>query len=931
MRLWRLGAALLVATGLVRGLPAIAADPPPGAGATGTVSGVVLDKTTVDPIIEAGVEIVGQGKIVKTDLDGRFRVELPPGTYQLRIFAPLYQPLRLQNVVVTAGNVTKADASLATAKGSVEVVEVVAQADRAAEATQLAERKKAAVVSDTLSAEVIKKTPDRDAAAVVKRVPAVTVKDDRFIFIRGLGERYSSALLNGSRLPSPDPERRVVPLDLFPADFIESLAVIKSYTPDLPGDFSGGLVDIHTREFPDRFTLSAGMSTAFNSQTTFKNFRTYKGGSLDYLGLGDEFRELPAIPDTTSFKTLSPLRKDLFAQQFKNIWNTRLHDAPPDSGVNLALGDSLGPLGVELAGVYTTQYQSIPHRLENTFTNTGGTNAKIGLDTTLRVDDSIFKTRLGGLLTSSYRLGANHKLFFRGLVDHNSFDVVTATDGRDTQNQLLRQTVLRYTEEELDFGQLGGEHRWSHLWLDWRTAYSRTTQKEPDTRYIAYEAANPPGQPHGPFQFSTDSSGGTRVFNGLTETLTDSAVDFTIPFSTGLPFTDIWSGLPAKFKFGPAYSYRERTFDQRRFTYTPNLGAFDLTQSPEVILAPSNLIPGLVDFDETTQAGDSYSVTQEIIGGYGMLDLPLVRDRLRLVAGVRQEYSYIRLKTFAIGATGLQQIVKNDLDPLPGANLVFSPRYDMNLRFGYSRSVSRPEFRELSPTQFPSPRGLRPIIGNPNLVESHIENWDLRWEWFFSPLELVSLSGFRKNLQRPIEQTVVPESSFNVDSFTNATSGKLTGFEFEGRKDLGFVRPWLKNLSLAANVAYIDSTVTIPGGKLQVQTSKQRPLSGQAPYIANAVLEWADPRWGSYRLLYYTAGPRVAEIGADFLPDIVEESRNQLDAVAVVPVTLLDLPLTVKLAVENILNDPVRFTQGGLPQREFRLGRKVSIGLAYTY
>ncbi|HVM97561.1 MAG TPA: carboxypeptidase regulatory-like domain-containing protein, partial [Candidatus Acidoferrales bacterium] len=204
--------------------------------ALGTVSGRVLDKSTGDAIIEAGVEVIQNGKRARTDLDGKYTIKLPPGEYELRIFAPLYQGTRLQKVVVKTNDTTRADASLAPeGKASVEVVEVVAQANKAAEATQLLERKRSAVVSDNVAAETIAKSPDRTAADAVKRVPAVTIQNNKFVFVRGLGERYSSALLNGSRLPSTDPNKRVVPLDLFPAEFIESLNILKSYTPDLPG------------------------------------------------------------------------------------------------------------------------------------------------------------------------------------------------------------------------------------------------------------------------------------------------------------------------------------------------------------------------------------------------------------------------------------------------------------------------------------------------------------------------------------------------------------------------------------------------------------------------------------------------------------------------------------------------------------------------
>ena len=910
----------------------LAQQPPPAE--VGTISGTVVNKSTGDPIIEAGVEVVDQGKTSKTDLDGRFTIKIAPGTYQIRIFAPLFQPVRLQGVVVKANQVAKQNVSLAVAQANVEVVEVVAQANRAAEATQLVERKKSAVVSETVSAETIKKTPDKDVAAVVKRVPAVTIKDDRFVYVRGLGERYSSALLNGSRLPSTDPDKRVVPLDLFPAEFVQSLSIFKSYTPDLPGDFSGGLVDIRLADFPDRPSFTFGQSLSGNTQTTLQKFRTYRGSSGDYLGFGAQSRDLPGqIPDTRTFKSLGQSERDMLAQNFRNVWSQRFSDAAPNLGLNFSTGNTIGPFGFSLGGLYRTDYQTVNNRTENLYVN-GGAADPLKLDSPFIRNDGLFTTRLGGVLTSAYQLLDRHKLFFRALVDRNSYDDTQFATGVTTQGIPQQQTILRYTAEELDFGQLGGEHRWNRLWIDWRTAFSRSTQDEPDTRYTTYQNRPP--------QFTTDSLGGTRLFNNLNETLTDSVVDFTIPFTTGLPYTDIWSGLPAKFKFGPAYAYRQRTFDQRRFEYQPNFNPLgvNLFAPPEDILSPSNLIPGVIDVQETTQGGDSYKVSQEIIGGYGMFDVPIVRDRLRFVGGARVEYSYIRLLTQSVEGvltcpgSGTCAVNKNNLDPLPAANLIFSPRDDMNFRLGYSQSVSRPEFRELSPTQFPSPRGLRPVNGNPALVEANIDNYDARWEWFFSPLELVSVSFFRKSIEKPIEQALVQQSSNFVISFQNADNATLTGFEFEGRKNFGFIRPWLQGLSLSANVAYINSTVQVPAATgVQVQTAQSRALQGQAPYVANATLEYTHPQWGTYRVLYQTAGATLVTAPQvnPALPGIDLQSRNQLDAVAILPVHPFGVPLTLKLGAENLLNDAYEQTQGGQVQRLYTRGIKVSLGVSYTY
>ena len=903
------------------------------ASTTATIAGKVTDKVTGEPVIDAGVEVVGQNITVRTDVDGRFTVKVPPGRYQVRIFAPLYQGLRLENVQATADKVANVSATIAPTQAGIDVVEVVAQADKAAEATQLQQRRQAPVVSETVSAEVIKKSPDSDAAEVVRRVPAVTVKDDKFIFVRGLGERYSSALLNGSRLPSTDPDRRVVPLDLFPADFIESLSVMKSYNPDLPGDFSGGLVDIHLREFPEKLTWSLGASGGGNTQVTAQDYKTYRGGSLDYLGLGGSARNIPArVADNLSVR--SDGEKAVAGKLFKDVWTPTNDIAPPNSGLAFSIGDSLGPLGMSFGALYTTEYKR-RLQIERQFRNLGSVEApRIDVRDDFLFDVSEFETRVGGVFTAAYRLGTNHKLTFRSLLDRNTVDEVTVGNGAIEQlgpksNQ--RETSLRYTEEQLAFAQLSGEHRFPWLWLDWRTAFSQSMQDVPDQRYTTYVTDLRGAHP---LAFSNDSLGGSRIFSALDEVLSDSALDLTIPFKTGLPFTDVWSDLPAKLKFGPAFSNRDRDFTMRRFRYRVPAGAFDLTLPPEELLAPDNVGPGGVTFDEETQPRDTFRSSQRIIAGYGLLELPLIAEQLRFVGGTRYEDSHIRLNTFDVGGKDVHP-VKDDGDWLPGANLIYSPREDMNFRLAYSRSVSRPEFRELSPTQFPAPRGLRPVVGNPDLVETRIKNYDFRWEWFFSPLEIVSVSYFRKDLSKPIEQTVIPQSSNNADSFINAQDAELQGFEVEGRKDFGFAAPWLKNLSLFANVAYIDATVNVPrqrtGGVSTVATSTSRTLQGQSPYIVNAVLDYTHPRWGSARLLYNTAGARITSAGSFGLPDIFEEPRHQLDAVLILPLRLFDVPFTAKLGAENLLDDPVVFTQGSAIQRSYTRGIKVSAGLSYTY
>jgi hypothetical protein len=927
-----------------------------GAAAPGTITGVVLDKRTGEPIVDAGVEVVGQGKSTRTDLDGKYAIKIAPGTYEVRVFAAGMQGLRLQGVLVKAGQVSTADAALESSGQAGLVVEVVAPAKKATEEAQILQRKAAPTVSETISAETMRKSGGSDAAAVVRRAPGLTVKDDKFVYVRGLGERYTQALLDGSRLPSTDPQKRVVPLDLFPASFLDSLNIIKTFTPNLPGDFSGGLIDLNLREFPPAFEASLSSSLGGNTQATFRDFNTYRSTSLDYLGMGVGFRSFPAgMTGGDPLETLGARGNFRLARQFRDIWNVDSIEAPLNTGLGFTMGNSNGPFGFQLGARYSTEYKRYRDLIERQFeppkTQAGGGFGSGATDVNVlsdfRRNYSIFEVKLGGILTAGYKLNDNNNLTFRGFIQRNTFDNVqsgrgvpnTAQCGSPDSCLRQEQTVFRYTAEQLNFGQLAGEHRLPWASVNWRSAFVLSTQDEPDARFNARNIATAPGVPT-TNEFTNDSFGGTRVFNTLRENLTDNALDVTVPYNLPLPFETAWSGLPGKFQFGPAYTYRTRHSAQRRFEFQiPTQGAFDLTQPTQDILEPSNIGANGINFIETTLPQDKFSATQEIIAGYAQFDMFLWPGKLRLVAGVRPQYSYIVVRTFGSDPkTGLAVPVKpiiNNFNPLPGINLTYSPRSDMNVRVAWSRTVSYPEFRELSPVQYIAPRGEDSLQGNPDLITAMIESVDLRWEWFFSPLELVSLSFYHKKLQNPIERSVLEVGSGIVFSFFNAESATLTGMELEVRKDFGFLSslwPRFKNLSLATNLNYSTSTAITPRGAFQVQTSQERQLQGQAPYILNVSLDYNDPTWGSARLLYNRIGSTLFAVSAYGIPDRFEEPRNQVDAVLIMPLErFTGLPITAQLGIENILNSRYLWKVGDETQLRFTKGVKFGLVLTYNF
>jgi outer membrane receptor protein involved in Fe transport len=915
--------------------------PAPSA-ATGTFAGVVRATSTDKVIAGARIDVLGTETKARSGQDGTFRVELPTGTYTVRISAEGYSNRTIPRLVIRDGKTARVEVKLSepvkAEKDSV-IVNVIARLRRAAEAAQLARRQKAATVGETISAETMKKSTGSDATAAVQRATGVTVREgggSKTVFVRGLGERYTAALLNGDRLPSPDALKRAVPLDLFPADFLEGIDIVKGYTPDLPGDFAGGLVDMRLRDFPDKQTYSIGVSTGANTQTTGHDFLTYRGGgALDYFGIGEEARNWPHSTPEFIVDALPAPRRFALGRQFNNVWSADTIRGPVDWGGNFSLGDSIGPFGYQLGVVYDARWRTITNALKRQLENQGEDF------TEFHTDQSVFSTRLGGVLTSAYRLNENHTLSARAFFNRSSADETRRESGVDTQGNFLDQTRLRYVEDELAFGQLAGEHRFDFVLVDWRTAFSRVTRDEPDTRHTTY--LRPGTAPAEPLVFSDQSLGGTRISNETRETLSDSGLDFTIPFTTALPGTSFWSDLPGKIKFGGAYSRRKRSFAQRRIKFEVDSLGVDDTLPPEEIFDPRNFGPGGVDLTETTRPSDSFKGFHDIIGGYGMLELPIVRDTLRLVGGARFEHSDIQLDTFVTStdlcgnaSTCPQSFVKKNDDVIPGVNLIYNPQKDMNVRLSWSETVSRPELRELAPSEFPAQRGDRSTQGNPDLVQFKITSYDARWEWFFSPLELVSLGFFYKQIDRPIEKFTLYVTTEPIDTFTNTGAATLYGVELEARKDFGFIRPALKDLSAMINFSWAESDVDV--GTPQVfgfktfPTSRNRRLIGQAPFIANGAIEYTKPDWLTTRLMYFTSDRALDSAGSGGFPDTFEERRDRLDFVLLLPLQRwLGVPISSKFSVENILNDQVQYTQGRFVQRRFVEGTNFKLAFSYVY
>lgn len=920
------GGLTLAGPGFVHAMPAPPLALQGQASAPGFIAGTIADEFNGMTLPTANVRVLGLELRVITDLDGKYRIQVPAGTWDVEISFPSFQTKTVSGVVVEAGETTVLDVALRLAALSLTeevVVTATLEPELATAEAQLLERKRAGMITDNLAREEMRATASSDAASAMKRVTGLSVVDNQYVYVRGLGERYSNTTLNGGILPTTEPDKRVVPLDLIPTGLIESIQVVKSYLPDRPAEFSGGLIQIESIKSPRRQALAVSSKQTFNSRSTFKNGLAYPGSGSDWLGFDNGRRALPgALPDEKvvrgsifTDRGFTPAELEGFGESFENVWEARPERQSQDPDFSSSYGNSFGGLGVALSMGYRSRTRTRTE--DQTFYFVGEDDAGqpfLGVQNDYDFDTTETATRLGGVGNLSFEVGARNRFSWANFWTHNSRNEARFFEGfnSDARND-IRDTRLYWIEEDILSSTLRGEHLFPALAnsrLDWRVNYSRATRDEPDLREVLYEF-NPAVNA---FVLADESQSGFRMFNDLDDQVYEGGLDWSLLFTQ-------WQGLPAQLKVGGGYSKRDRDFSSRRFRLTPrSTRGLDLTLPPEQLFTAEN-IGTAFELREETRNTDTYAATHDIASVYGMLDLPLTRS-LRLVGGVRVEDSRQEVQTLDPFAVIAQPIVAtlDDVDVLPGINLVYQVSRDMNARAAYSRTVNRPEFRELSPFEFTDVVGGRAVVGNSELTRALIDNLDLRWEWFVSSDEVLAVSLFYKKFTDPIERVVQPTAQLRT-SYTNAAGATNKGIELEVRKRLSSA------FAVNVNYTYVDSEIELDAAALQVQTSLRRPLVGQSPHVVNAQLAFRHPASGlDARLLFNYFGERVTDVGALGLPDIFESDRGQLDLV-------LEKSfggLGVQLLAANLNDAPYRFTQGGLDQRVYRVGRDLAFRLSYN-
>ena len=899
------------------------------------VTGIVKDES--NNITLPGVPVEVAGVTVYTDVDGRYVLELAPGTHELKVAMEGYET-RTIKVDVAAG-VRTIDANIGltmtrfaetvqvTASGAVDAVTSSAEA-------QIAERKSAAVITDNLGSQDMKKNADSDAAAAMSRVTGLSVVDNQYVFVRGLGERYSNTTLAGSTLPTTEPDKKVVPLDLFPAGLLDSVQVSKSYSPDRSAEFAGGLVQIQPLKFPSRAVLdfSYGLSTYTNA--TGKSIPLSPVGRRDWLGFDSGVRELPAGIPANKIVRKGIYTPDVgyndaevatFGRLLGNQWRPVSTDGAPGQNWGIVFGNRFDKLGI---------VASMTHSYKENFTDEQRAFYRIGDSATdleavsnYHMQTGVQKAQLGALANIAYQFNSNNRIALENFYSHSGRDEGRFFEGPNTENNFYYyNNRLQYIEEGLISTALAGDHflrRFGSSRLDWRVNFARANRDEPDLRETLYQApfragtltpnlATPP-------VLADESQSGFRLFNNLDDETIDAAFNWSSFSSAGT--------RPTQYKLGVSYVDRTRDFQSRRFRYIPVVLSktdppvlqFNATLQPEELFTTDN-IGRAFRFNEETRPVDAYDGAQTTTSAYGMIDIAF-SARTRLNGGARVERFDQTVNTFDPFGLFVRTISASNknTDVFPAVNLVQSLTGNQNLRLSYSTTVNRPEFRELAAFEFTDVVGSRATRGNPDLKRALIQNVDARWELFPGGRSILASSFFFKQFDSPIERVVIA-SAQPITTFQNADSARNFGVELEAAHEFG------GGFFVNANYTFVDSKISLAPEQRSVQTSLERPLAGQSKNLFNITGEYAV-RGFSMRVLVNYAGDRISDVGSNEAPDIIEQGRETVDLVLT---QRLGSRFTFRISGENLTDSGYEFTQGTASQRTFKLGRTVGFSVGYN-
>jgi len=811
-------------------------------------------------------------------------------------------------------------------------------------------------ISSFITAEDLVRQGDDSAAAALRRVTGLSLVQGKFIYVRGLGERYSAALLNGSPLPSPEPLQRVVPLDLFPNSILSNVVVQKTFSAKYPGEFGGGLIDLQTLSVPNEPFLSFSSSIGGNTETTFKHALTYQGGDYDLLGFDDHSREMPAAL-RDAIGTGRRVELGNFDQQELQKIGRSLVNAPmnlmqgtdsmqPDFSVGATGGTKFdvgsASLGIVAVGGFDNGWRTREGRQQDGLASNGFIVPTTDYSFASTQNDAV----LNGLLGFGVDWG-DHKLNLTNVYVHSTTKEARSRVGNsEAAGAIVRDDYTEWYERELFDTQLSGQHTFGAWQVDWRGSYAKTSRDAPYEKGIRYRLVN------GEFLHNASQEQNYTRFSELDDTMLSAGVDvaYTLP-ATGRQDTVI--------SVGTSWMDNDRESWTREFRLLALDSSLPLNVQRErvdFLLSDANIGPGMLRIRETTGADGAaaYDASLKVNAVYAQVDaefIPLLRSSF----GLRYEdaeQSVLSRDLFGGQPPANAAPLENSY-LLPTATLTWNFYEDMQLRFGASKTIGRPQFRELAPQQYFDPDSDRSFIGNPFLVDTKIMNLDSRYEWYFGKGEFLTAGLFYKQLDRPIESVVNETGSTVQQTYINAPEAQLYGAELEIKKffDLPISSEWWagNRLFVASNYTYTKSEVKVNAGDLVFPTSSGgvgRPasdyvrdgstLQGQSKNLANA--QFGIENEGSrtqVTLLATYVGKRISARGRPGQPDIVQDPGTVVDLVVRQGFRAFDQDLTFGFEARNIFREDFEEFQelggGRVDVNRYDLGASLSVSLTAKF
>jgi outer membrane receptor protein involved in Fe transport len=889
---------------------------------TGRIVGRVVESQQGAPVAGATVEVVGTDRSSVTAVDGRYVLErVPAGPVSIRARMIGFGPKVVSGVVVPEGGSVAQDIALSAEVVQLAEIEVSAESERGTVDRALEEQRNATNIVSAITSEQIGKSPDGDASQAVQRVSGVSVQDGRYVFVRGLGERYTTAALNGARIPSPEPERKVVPLDLFPSSLLEGITTSKTFTPDQPGDFSGAAVNLKTREFPERRVVTFSVSAGLNSAATGKDLVRAPTVGPEWLGFAGSERKMP--PAAEAAGNLRGLDQDQIngvIGSFRNAWSGQVHNGSANGGFGITVGgeDPVFNQPVGYIGSFTYSYgQEVRADEERSLIIANGS----GFEPLNRTLGSTSRNTVlwGGILNLSTRLGTRHKIGLNNTYNRSADNEASRLAGENEEfNVDLDVTRLTFVQRTVRSHQLTGEHLIGddHL-VDWSLTGSRVNRHEPDRSDIAYITDfDPATGASQPISWLGAPRSATRTFSDLGESAYEGQGNYRLFLGS--------SESPAIVKVGGAYRAVDRDVDSRAFDITNRgLSVADRQAPPEQIFAGPYAQDSRLSLFVNANGG-RYDARDRLAAGYGQVEVQL-SDRLRLIGGARVEHWTLDLNT--LSPQGVETATdRQNTDVLPSLALNYQLHEDQVVRVSASQTLSRPEYREISPVSSFEPIGGVITFGNPNLRRALIQNYDARWEWYPGAGEVLSIGVFAKRFKDPIERVFVTLTGAAANSFVNAEEADNYGVELEARKGLGFLTPSLAPLTAFANATFMRSRITPGNTDISSLTNSDRPMVGQAEYVVNGGLTYGNGGGLSATALYNVVGPRIVEAGALPFPDAYEQARHVVDLSVQFPVIS---GASLKLDAKNLLDEPYEIVQGGVLRSRYTAGRVFSFGVSW--